>query len=79
MHFDVAHLNGLTIGTTDSPEKVKPNGARKTESEGVKDQSGDGEPRPWEQTAPDVLIVPTRLKEMAKVSGVSWRLNIHFL
>ncbi|KAL1693718.1 hypothetical protein GGG16DRAFT_123093 [Schizophyllum commune] len=66
VHLDVAHLSGLTIGTTDSPEKAKPNGARKTESEGVKDLSGDGEPRPWERTAPDVLIVPTRLKEMAK-------------
>ncbi|KAI5896475.1 uncharacterized protein SCHCODRAFT_02569047 [Schizophyllum commune H4-8] len=66
VHLDVAHLSGLTIGTTDSPEKTKPNGAGKSESESVKVQSGDGEPRPWEQTAPDVLIVPTRLKEMAK-------------
>ncbi|KAL1748399.1 hypothetical protein HDZ31DRAFT_79748 [Schizophyllum fasciatum] len=67
VHLDVGHARGLTIGTMRPPVKLKDDGT--TQANGKEDDSSNdssAESRPWEQTAPDVLIVPTRLKEMTK-------------
>ncbi|TRM61074.1 hypothetical protein BD626DRAFT_502605 [Schizophyllum amplum] len=71
LHLDVAHARGLVMGDMSPAEgsagaTTSKQPAVGIEEGGCMDGGGAVESRGWEQCAPDILIVPTRLKEMAK-------------